>query len=321
MRLFSTWGEVVDPAAEKLLAPTGWVRPDAAAYPTGGDWAEHYLQPLADALGDRVRYGATVTGVSRAGRDRIVDAGRERAAVHRARPVRRRRARSGSPPARSSTRPAPGPPPVRLGADGLPALGEKAAAEPHLLPRPRPQRPCRTRPLRGQAHRRHRLRRLRLHRARLLADLAKEDGTGTHAVWILRRGIGGEHLRRRRGRPASRPRRAGPARQGRRRGRARRRGHRIPYQAVDRDGDGDRLVLVARGRPPSRPGRRGHRPHRLPPRPVLPLRAPPRPRRAPPGPDRAGPADRPERPLLRHRLPARRAASSPTPSRVSTWSA
>ena len=40
VRLFSTWGEVTDPAAEKLLAPTGWVKPDAATYPSGGDWAE-----------------------------------------------------------------------------------------------------------------------------------------------------------------------------------------------------------------------------------------------------------------------------------------
>ncbi|WP_220504332.1 hypothetical protein [Microbispora sp. H13382] len=51
MRLFSTWGEIVDHAAEKLLTPTGWVRPDTATYPTGGDWAEQYLQPLVDALG------------------------------------------------------------------------------------------------------------------------------------------------------------------------------------------------------------------------------------------------------------------------------
>src|ERR1044072_7629537 len=55
VRLFSTWGELTDPAAEKLLAPTGWVRPDAATYPSGGDWAEQYLQPLADRRGDQVR--------------------------------------------------------------------------------------------------------------------------------------------------------------------------------------------------------------------------------------------------------------------------
>lgn len=77
VRLFSTWGEIVDPAAEKLLAPTGWTKPDAAICPSGGDWADLYLQPLADVLGDRVRTSARVTGVSRTGRDRIVDADRE----------------------------------------------------------------------------------------------------------------------------------------------------------------------------------------------------------------------------------------------------
>ena len=77
VRLFSRWGELVDPAAEKLLAPTGWQAPDADRYPTGAEWAEDYLQPLADALGDRVRYGALVVGVARRGRDRVVDADRD----------------------------------------------------------------------------------------------------------------------------------------------------------------------------------------------------------------------------------------------------
>src|SRR5690349_22717437 len=71
VRLFSRWGELVDTAAEKLLAPTGWRAPDPGAYPTGAEWAQRYLQPLADALGDRVHYGARVTGVSRRGWDRI----------------------------------------------------------------------------------------------------------------------------------------------------------------------------------------------------------------------------------------------------------
>ncbi|MFE0009879.1 NAD(P)-binding domain-containing protein, partial [Streptomyces erythrochromogenes] len=77
VRLFSRWGELVDPAAEKLLAPTGWTKPAEDTYPSGGDWAERYLQPLADVLGEQVRYGARVTGVSRTGRDRIVDADRD----------------------------------------------------------------------------------------------------------------------------------------------------------------------------------------------------------------------------------------------------
>ena len=51
VRLFSRWGELVDPAAEKLLAPTGWQAPDADRYPTGADWAERYLQPLGRRAG------------------------------------------------------------------------------------------------------------------------------------------------------------------------------------------------------------------------------------------------------------------------------
>jgi flavin-dependent dehydrogenase len=42
VRLFSTWAELTDPAAEKLLAPTRWTKPDAASYPTGKEWAELY---------------------------------------------------------------------------------------------------------------------------------------------------------------------------------------------------------------------------------------------------------------------------------------
>src|SRR5213593_4745417 len=49
VRLFSRWGELVDMAAEKLLAPTGWQAPDPNSYPTGADWAERYLRPLAEA--------------------------------------------------------------------------------------------------------------------------------------------------------------------------------------------------------------------------------------------------------------------------------
>lgn len=47
IRLFSQWSELVDPAAQQLLAGTGWVTPVASAYPTGEDWSRDYLQPLA----------------------------------------------------------------------------------------------------------------------------------------------------------------------------------------------------------------------------------------------------------------------------------
>ncbi|MFC8866497.1 NAD(P)-binding domain-containing protein [Streptomyces sp. NPDC057148] len=191
VRLFSTWGEVVDPAAEKLLAPTGWTRPDPATYPSGGDWADRYLQPLADALGDRVRLGAAVTGVSRSGRDRIVDAERERQpfVVHVAHADgREERILARAVIDASGTWATPSP----AGGSGLPALGEKAAADrigyrvPDLKdPAVRARYAGRRTAVIGSgasaftalAH---------------LADLAESgDGEGTKGVWILRRGISG----------------------------------------------------------------------------------------------------------------------------------
>ncbi|MCC9706580.1 NAD(P)-binding domain-containing protein [Streptomyces sp. MNU76] len=188
VRLFSTWAELVDPAAEKLLAPTGWVRPDGATYPTGGDWAERYLQPLADVLGDQVRYGATVTGVARAGRDRIVDSGRDEQpfTVHlRTTDGREERITARAVIDASGTWSVPSP----MGADGLPALGERTAADRISYRVPDLDDPAvraryagkRTAVIGSGAS--------AFTALALLADLAKEED-GTHAVWILRRGIG-----------------------------------------------------------------------------------------------------------------------------------
>ncbi|MFC7845794.1 NAD(P)-binding domain-containing protein [Streptomyces sp. NPDC057382] len=188
VRLFSPWAEVSDPAAEKLLAPTGWVRPDGTAYPTGGDWAEHYLQPLADVLGDKVRYGATVTGVARAGRDRIVDSGRDEQpfTVH----IQLADGREELLAARavidaSGTWSTPSP----MGADGLLALGEKAAADRISYQVPDLGDPAvraryagkRTAVIGSGAS--------AFTALAYLADLAMEED-GTHTAWILRRGIG-----------------------------------------------------------------------------------------------------------------------------------
>jgi len=80
VRLFSPWSELVDPVAEKLLAASGWTGPEPAAYPTGREWVERYLAPLAELLATRpgveIRYGHRVVGVARAGRDRLVAVGR-----------------------------------------------------------------------------------------------------------------------------------------------------------------------------------------------------------------------------------------------------
>lgn len=198
VRLFSPWAEVTDPAAEKLLAPTGWVRPDGDAYPTGGEWAERYLQPLADVLGERVRLGARVTGVSRAGRDRVVDADREAqpftVLVRTADGVEERlTARAVIDASGTWTTPNP------LGADGLPALGERAAANRIAYRVPDLRAP--------DVRERYAGKRVAVLGSGAsaftalaqLAELSKEapgtrplgpSGPGrTHTVWVLRRGI------------------------------------------------------------------------------------------------------------------------------------
>ncbi|GAB2721189.1 NAD(P)-binding domain-containing protein [Streptomyces bullii] len=188
VRLFSPWAEITDPAAEKLLAPTGWVRPDGTAYPTGGDWVERYLQPLADVLGDKIRYGSTVTGVARAGRDRIVDADRDeqpftvhvlRADGHEERITARAVIDA------SGTWSTPGP----MGANGLPAIGERTVADRVTYRVPDFDDPA--------VRARYAGRRTAVVGSGAsaftalasLADLAEAE-PGTHVTWILRRGIG-----------------------------------------------------------------------------------------------------------------------------------
>ena len=131
VRLFSSWAEVVDPAAEALLARHGWERPDPSSYPTGHDWAGRYLEPLAQALAatDEVdlRLGHRVVGVTRDGRDRLVDDGRDDAAfvVHVESPTGAVRLLASAVVDASGTTGQPSP----LGADGLPAAGEREHAE------------------------------------------------------------------------------------------------------------------------------------------------------------------------------------------------
>jgi cation diffusion facilitator CzcD-associated flavoprotein CzcO len=79
VRTFTPWQYVVDPTAEKLLAPLGWRRPDSALRPTGGQIVAEYLQPLAAALGaDVVRTGSRVVAVSRQGLDKSRTLDREK---------------------------------------------------------------------------------------------------------------------------------------------------------------------------------------------------------------------------------------------------
>ncbi|TWF82623.1 FAD-dependent oxidoreductase [Kitasatospora viridis] len=189
VRLFSPWAEVIDPAAERLLARTGWTRPDGATYPSGADWVEQYLQPLADALGARVRYSRQVTGVARAGRDLVVDAGRAEQPFtvhveHADGSAERILARSVLDASGTWATPNP------LGANGLPALGERAAADrisyrvPDLTdPAVRARHAGRRTAVVGSGA-------SAFTALAQLADLAA-DTPGTHTVWVLRRGITG----------------------------------------------------------------------------------------------------------------------------------
>ncbi|MFD5890635.1 NAD(P)-binding domain-containing protein [Streptomyces sp. NPDC060334] len=189
VRLFSPWSEVVDPAAEKLLALAGWVRPDGVTYPSGGDWAALYLQPLADVLGERVRYNAQVTGISRTGRDRIVDADRDTQpfTVHyEGADGREQRVLGRVVIDASGTWSTPSP----AGANGLPALGERAAADRITYRIPDLKDPAARSRYAGKRTAVIGSGASAFTALASLADLARaEDGPGTHATWILRRGI------------------------------------------------------------------------------------------------------------------------------------
>ncbi|WP_329791175.1 FAD-dependent oxidoreductase [Lentzea sp. DG1S-22] len=186
VRLFSRWSELVDPAAQRLLEPTGWARPAGDTYPTGAEWAERYLRPLAEVLGDRVRLGARVVGVARRGRDRVVDAGREdeplTVHVRTARGEERLTARAVIDA--SGTWGSPNP----LGGDGLPAVGERAEAArinyrvPDLATE-RERYAGKRIAVAGSGH-------SALTALVALAGLAEQE-PGTKVVWLLRRGAVG----------------------------------------------------------------------------------------------------------------------------------
>lgn len=186
VRTFSRWPELVDQAAARLLAPTGWATP-TEGYPTGSQWISQYLRPLADSLGERVRYDSRVVGVSRRGRDRLVDAGRAEQpfTVHvlsASGAECRVDARAVLDASGTWTQPNP------AGADGLPAMGERAAADllTYRIPDTTGDRDAfagRHTVVVGSGH----------SAATAVGDLARLARThpGTRITWALRRGVVG----------------------------------------------------------------------------------------------------------------------------------
>ncbi|NJP88475.1 FAD-dependent oxidoreductase [Nonomuraea sp. FMUSA5-5] len=131
VRVFSPWKYDIDAAARRLLEAAGWTAPDPEWLPTGAELIEDYLAPLAGLFGDKVRFGAKVTAISRVGYDRVRTNGREQA------PFLIRLADGSELHARavidaSGTYTTPN----VLGASGLPAHGEGEAGDliDHALP-------------------------------------------------------------------------------------------------------------------------------------------------------------------------------------------
>jgi len=128
--MFSPWRYNIDRAAQALLERHGWTAPDADAFPTGCELVEGYLAPLAalPEMAGRLRLNTRVTGVARLRAGKVRDAGREE------QPFKVQFAdaqeREGRILARavvvaSGTWGNPSP----AGASGLPAIGEREAAD------------------------------------------------------------------------------------------------------------------------------------------------------------------------------------------------
>ena len=210
VRMFSPWGFNVDQAAAALLSAAGWKHPPKEALPTGGELVEQYLEPLASLpeMRRHIHVRTRVMGVTRKGYDKVRTAERAQQPF-----VVRVLESDGEEHAleakavidASGTWASPNP----AGADGLPAIGERQAADrivygiPDVLGALRSRYAGRTTMVVGSGH-------SALNALIELAEL-KASAPGTNILWVMRKH---EHRRgvRRRGRGrapgAGRPRHA-----------------------------------------------------------------------------------------------------------------
>lgn len=182
--MFSNWAYNVDQSAERLLAATGWNRPDPEAHPTGGDLLSLYLEPLATrtALKDAILLDSRVTAISRKAIDKVRTAGRAGApfeiAVANGAGEQRILAAAVIDASGTWFSPNPG------GAGGVAAIGESEAQAriaygmPDLRGRERARYAGRTVAVLGGGH----------SAVGVLIDLARlaEDEPGTKAIWLYR---------------------------------------------------------------------------------------------------------------------------------------
>ena len=184
VRLFSPWRYNLDHAMAAQLEATGWTAPDPDRLPVAGEIVEHALEPFAalPAVQRALHLNTRVQAISREGFDKVKTTGRERA------PFVIRARRNGQPVefhARavidaSGTWSTPNP----LGANGLPALGEKENADaifygiPDVLGRDRVRYTGKRTLVVGAGH-------SAANALLALAELA-EAVPGTHLAWAVR---------------------------------------------------------------------------------------------------------------------------------------
>lgn len=128
VRLFSPWRYCIDSASRRLLEAAGWQAPDPKHLPTGAALVQAYLEPLATELAPYLRFNARVTGVSRLGFDKLRSPGRDQAPFLLTLATGKGGAEVIQAAAvidASGTWQQPNP----IGASGLPASGEAAAAD------------------------------------------------------------------------------------------------------------------------------------------------------------------------------------------------
>jgi thioredoxin reductase len=185
VRMFSPWKFNIDSASAVVLERHGWVRPEGDAFPTGKEVVEQYLEPLAGTpeLSPQVRFNSRVVAVSRLDHDLMKDAGRD-AAPFLVRVVAADGEYDIAAQAvidASGTIESPG----SLGASGLPARGERAAADhiyygiPDVLGAQRARYAGKRVLVVGSGH-------SALNALLDLATLADED-EATHITWAIRR--------------------------------------------------------------------------------------------------------------------------------------
>jgi thioredoxin reductase len=129
VQLFSSWDADVDPVARRLLEANGWNAPIGDGCPTGAELIERYLEPLSmlPAIGGALRTNRLITGVTRAGTDKLTSSGRSRTPflVTAEGPHGIERTLAGAVIDATGTWLTPNP----VGADGRPAVGERQAED------------------------------------------------------------------------------------------------------------------------------------------------------------------------------------------------